>query len=116
MHRKLLSAIVYLAVVGSFPVVASAAGEQFTDPGRITEFGAGWVAAMVSVKLDAPYVNPGNCADHQGYSTDPADPGSPVYHASLLAALLAGKQVRLVVRGCIGGIDRPRIIGVYVIP
>jgi hypothetical protein len=46
------------------------------------------------------------------YALDPKDPGVKVHEAVILSAFLSGRQVRLVIQGCI--YDKPKIIGVNI--
>jgi hypothetical protein len=70
--------------------------------------------ASMRVATTAPFLNPEGCSTFDGYITDPADSGTPLYHAILLQAFQTQKRVSLAISGCFLG--RPRIIGVTMLP
>jgi hypothetical protein len=107
----LFMSVLFLAA--SVPVVANAA-VNVTGTGRITFLTSGFASNSMRVTLDTAFSNPEGCAVSDGFITDPADPGTPLYHSILLAAFLSGKPVSLIISGCF--VSRPKIIGVSVTP
>ena len=86
-------------------------GDRFTDWGYITQLRTGWIEDTMAVFTTAQVVT-GCGPTHEGYSTNPNDPGHKLFHAALLGAYFNNKRVQLLLRGCAFG--KPRIIGVYV--
>ncbi|MCW2404407.1 hypothetical protein M2336_001036 [Sphingobium sp. B1D7B] len=107
MFRKLV--IGFLATILT-PQVANAAPVT-TSFGTITQIGGGWVGAFLSVQLSIPIVNPDGCTYAGTYMTDPTMGGSQLFNSILLSAYMGGKQVSLVIDGCMDGF--PKIIAVY---
>lgn len=102
-----------LSLVAVTLVVAPVHAEPaVTGVGHITWMGSGWSVSQMRVTLDAPQINPGNCAQPVGYITDPADPGAVLFHSMLLTAYASSKQITLAVNGCIGGY--PRLIAISI--
>lgn len=97
----------------SVPMVADAA-VNVTAVGHINFLTSGFSSNSMRVTLDVPFSNPEGCAATDGYITDPADSGAPLFHSIMLAAFLSGKPVSLVISGCFA--TRPKIIGVTATP
>src|SRR5262245_17785139 len=87
------------------------AQRAYSDWTRIMEIRTGWVVDAMAVFTRAPLANPGGCQTRDaGYSTNPADSGHQLFHSVLLAALINGRDVRILAEGC--AFEQPRIIGV----
>lgn len=102
-------AVFFAGIVTGVPVIANA-DVNTTSPGRITFMTSGFASSSMRVTTSAPLFNPEGCPTFDGYITDPADTGSPLYHAILLQAFQTGRPVSLTISGCFVG--RPKIIGV----
>ena len=87
-----------------------------TQPGTITVYVTGWFADQVRVQTTAPFVNPANCPNHDGYLTNPSDPANVAHQAALLGALLAGKTIAIQVLDTQCYIGRPQVLGVIAYP
>jgi hypothetical protein len=94
---------------------------DYTRWGHLTALETGWYDDTMSITLDpsVPFVNSGRgtgriqelCkVTNAGYALDPKDPGVKAHEATLLAAFIAGKRVRLLVNACV--FDKPRVIAV----
>lgn len=112
MKKTALFMSILISAVG-VAAVANAAVNG-TPTGTITFLTSGWSANSMRVQLSAPFFNPEGCPAFDGYITDPADPGTNLYHSILQGAFLSGKSVWLTISGCFAG--RPKIIGVNVFP
>jgi hypothetical protein len=103
-----------LLVAGSIGVALTSsanAAETWTAFGKISYIEAGWKQDTVAIFLGAPMVNPDNCpVTNAGSATDPGDPGHSLFHTTALAALLNGKEVHLLISGCVFG--KPKIIAI----
>lgn len=115
-----LLTIMSIAAIGvvlyrPLPVAHAQSSPAGTQNGFFTGFGTCWSADCLIVSTNAPYVDNGcgGGATAQ-YATSPGAPGNTTIHATLMGAFLAGKQVNLVVQGCVFG--HPQIIGVGVAP
>jgi len=53
---------------------------QTTASSKIVRMTGGWGDAMLYVVLSAPVINPANCSNIDGYMTNTADPGAPLYN------------------------------------
>ena len=93
---------------------------RYTAPlGRVIALETGWHDDTMSITLDpsVPFVNSSRLISNEtcpittgGYALDPKDPGVKAHEAVLLAALIAGKKVRLLINQCAFG--KPRVIAV----
>lgn len=107
MKRKILTAAA-LWVFSS----GAASAVDYTQPGDITAFKAGWRENQLRVQLDAPFVQAA-CTKTDGYMTDKDDGGADLFHAALMTAITTGRKVILTLDGC--AVNRPKIIGVEMV-
>jgi len=86
---------------------------QTTASSKIVRMTGGWGDAMLYVVLSVPVINPANCSNTDGYMTNTADPGAPLYNQMLLNAYQSGQKISLVIsaNGCTPS-SRPQIVGV----
>lgn len=86
---------------------------QTTASSKIVRMTGGWGDAILYVVLSAPVINPANCSSTDGYMTNSADPGAPLYNQMLLNAYQSGQKISLVIsaNGCTPS-GRPQIAGV----
>lgn len=103
--------IVSLLVAAS---IANAAQES--PKGKIIGYYTGWAYNNVRIRIDgANYTEVPSCTTHDGYVVEGIQAGTYEAHTSaLLAAYMAGKEVRLILHDteCVN--NRPKIIGVYI--
>lgn len=84
---------------------------ELSPKGKITGYYTGWAKDQVRVTIQGAAYTEGNCTAPDGYVTAEFDnTGYKTHAATLLAAYLSGKEVRIVVDGCVS--NRPRIWGV----
>ena len=101
-----------LMLAGIMPTPAAAQWAK-TEPGNITWLEAGWNEPFLTVRLDVPVLNPGNCPDANFSMTEATASTTPLFTSVLLSAHMANRKVAIVVSGCLQG--RPKIIGVQAI-
>jgi hypothetical protein len=77
---------------------------------KVTYIAGGWTAAHVRVQTTATFSNPATCAMTDGYVVEASLPGAQLFASMLLTAFSTGREVQLVVDGCV--LERPRVIGV----
>jgi hypothetical protein len=99
-----------MAMVAGSPALAQT--PEWTDWGSIRELEAGWTEDSMAVRHSAPIRNPGGCPVSDSYATNPNDPGHTLFHTVLLDAFIYGKQVHLLIAGCV--YSKPHIIAVGV--
>lgn len=103
-----------IAVLVFFMVCAiHANGNGGTGWGLVTEtyVNSGWTM----VKVSGVSENPDECMSTVYYALNPSQPSYTIFHSTLLAAHMAGKQVRFWVSGCGGQNDKyPKIVSVFV--
>ncbi|MFO1418150.1 MAG: hypothetical protein U1E83_05720 [Methylotetracoccus sp.] len=100
-------------VLLSVGTAVHAASPQYSDWGYVTQIATGWADDTMAVYHTAPLANPSGCGVvNAGYATSPADPGHKLFHATILGAYLAHKQVAILALDCV--YDKPRILGVNV--
>ena len=97
------------------PVAHAQGGSVATQYGTITVIANAWGPLNIAyVTHSAPQVNPGNCTA-SGYMTNPTGTGIQLLQSIMLGAFLGGKQVQLVINGCVSasGQTFPQIIAAY---
>ncbi|KRA61840.1 hypothetical protein ASD79_06955 [Caulobacter sp. Root655] len=77
---------------------------------RVTYISGGWTAPHVRVQTTAAFSNPAACSMTDGYIVEASLQGAQLFSSMLLTAFSTGREVQLVVDGCI--LERPRVIGV----
>lgn len=81
--------------------------------GKITGYFTGWAKDQVRVTIEGASYSEGNCPTQDGYVTLESDnTGFKTHTSALLSAYMSGKEVKIIVQGCIS--NRPRIWGVYI--
>ncbi|MCU7829073.1 MAG: hypothetical protein KZQ85_08395 [Candidatus Thiodiazotropha sp. (ex Myrtea sp. 'scaly one' KF741663)] len=81
--------------------------------GKVTGYYTGWGADAVRVTIEGATYIEGNCATKDGYMTVESDnTGYKTHTSALLSAYMSGKEVKVIVEGCIS--SRPKIWGVYI--
>jgi hypothetical protein len=110
-RRMILGSLIALGI-GATATPAAAQWAK-TQPGNITWLEAGWNEPFLTVRLDVPILNPGNCPDAEFYMIEAAASTTPLFSSVLLSAHMANRKVAIVVSGCVQG--RPKIVGVQAI-
>lgn len=85
-----------------------------TTSGTITHVNTGWNADQFSVATTAPFINPTNCPNTDGYVSEIGHNGFKTHYQAVLLAFALDKPVVIVVSQTECIVGRPKIMGVYV--
>lgn len=96
-------------------VTTNVLAQSTTAPGTIVQVNTEWNADQIIIATTAPFVNPMNCVNTDGYVSEISQNGYKTHYQAVLLAFALDKPVNVVVSNTeCTSVRRPKIIGVYV--
>jgi len=91
---------------------AGADGATATAVGVVTQLRTGWNLDSFAIETSAPFKNPANCPDHDGYISDKPAPGYETYYDAAKLAFLMNARVVVIVDNTVCVQKRAKLIGI----
>ena len=115
MRISKMSVRVACAFVLLFMGTSDLLAQTTTTTGTILHVNTGWAADQFIIATTAPFVNPKNCVNTDGYVADISQNGYKTHYQAVLLAFALDKPVIVVVSDTECTIvGRPKIVGIYV--
>lgn len=102
-----------LLVCGAL-IASQASAQSTTGRVKVTGIRTGWNADQIAVTFSKAVPNPAGCSTPDGVILNASTPGYKQHYAAILAAMVAEKEIEVIVANTGCTVNRPVFWGVYV--